>query len=91
MVRSCLIRLRESMMVGLTGLIVPETADIRLKLRLFFNFDGNNLDLVIRETNFNLKHGRHNELISLNGVKIVFLLLFTTLSSWNMHLVLLPV
>jgi hypothetical protein len=79
------------MMVSLASLVVPETADIRLELGLFFNLDGNNLDLIIGKTDFNLEHSRHDELIGLNRVKVVLLLLFTTLSTWNMHLILLPI
>jgi hypothetical protein len=79
------------MMISLASLVVPETADIRLELGLFFNLDGNNLDLIIGKTDFNLEHSRHDELIGLNRVKVVLLLLFTTLRTWNMYLILLPI
>ena len=77
-------------MISLTCLVIPETADIRLELRLFLNFNGNYLNLVVSKTNLDLKHCRHHELISLNRVKVVLLLLFTTLSPWYMDLILLP-
>jgi hypothetical protein len=89
-VRSGLIGLRESMVIGLPRLIVPETADVGLELRLLFHFDRHDLDLVVSETNLDLKHGWHDELICFNRVEVVLLLLFTTLSTWNMHLILLP-
>ena len=79
------------MMVSLASLVVPETADIRLELGLFFNLDGNNLDLIIGKTDFNLEHSRHDELIGLNRVKVVLLLLFTALRTWDVHLILLPI
>jgi hypothetical protein len=79
------------MMIALAGLVVPETANISLSLALFLYLDSHNLDLVVSKTDFNLEHGRHDELIGLDRVKVVLLLLFTTLSTWNMHLILLPI
>ena len=79
------------MMVTLARFVVPETADIGLELRLFFNFYGHNLNLVISQANFDLEHCWHDKLIGLYRVEVVLLLLLSSLSSWNMHLILLPI
>jgi len=76
-------------MVTLPSLVVPETANIGLSSALLLNLNCNNFNLVISETYFDLKHGRHHKFIGLNRVKVVFLLLFSS-RSWNMYLILLP-
>jgi len=78
-------------MVSLSSLVVPETANVWLQLRLLLDFNCHNLDLVVSKTDFHLKHCGHDKLISLNRVKVVLLLLFTSLSTWDVHLILLPI
>ena len=79
------------MMVSLSSLVVPETANVWLQLRLLLDFNCHNLDLVVSKTDLHLKHCGHDKLISLNRVKVVLLLLFTALSTWDVHLILLPI
>lgn len=85
-----LVCLREGMMIALAGLIVPETANVSLSLALFLNLDSHDLDLVVSKTDFNLEHGRHDEFVGLDRVKVMFLLLFSS-GARNMHLILLPI
>jgi hypothetical protein len=79
------------MMIALAGLVVPETANVWLSLALFLDLDSHDLDLVVSKTDLHLKHCGHDKLISLNRVKVVLLLLFTSLSTWDVHLILLPI
>lgn len=56
------------------GAVVSVTAEVWLWSLLLLDFDGDNLDLVVTQTNFDLELVGHNELISLNGVVVVLLL-----------------
>lgn len=53
-------------MIGLAGLVVPETANIGLRFALLFDFNCHNFDLVVSQANLNLEHGRHDKFIGLN-------------------------
>lgn len=90
MVGGSLICLREGMMIALASLVVPETANVRLSLALFLDLNSHDLDLVVSKTDFNFEHGWHDEFVSLDRIKVVFLLLFSS-SARNMDLILLPI
>ena len=75
MVRGSLIGLREGMVVGLSSFVAAEPANVRLHASLLLHLYRHDFDLVVRETDFDLKHVRHHELIGLNGIEVVLLLL----------------
>lgn len=103
-----LIRLRKGVVIHLPCTVIPETTEVSLGFCCLFYFDRDNFDLkmlelrvrlylVVSEPDFNLEEVRHDELISLNRVKVVFLLLLTihmvhlhlTVSSHHLHILLL--
>lgn len=87
MIGSRLICLREGVMIGLTCLVAPETPDIGLHSALLLDLNCDYLDLVVSQSDLNLKHVWHHELISLNWVIIIAAcLLCTRHLSWDVHL-----
>ena len=82
------------MMISLPSFIVPETANVGLHATLLVNLNSNNLDLVVSEANFDFEHIGHHKLISLDRVKVMFLLFPGTSRllhlTWDMYLILLP-
>ena len=88
----CLVGLCERVVVPLAGFGVPETAYVRLSTALFLDLNSNDFDLVVSESNLNLEHGRHHELVGLNRVEVVLLLLLLLLvhlPTRDVHLLLL--
>jgi hypothetical protein len=77
-------------MISLSGLVVPETANIGLGFALFLDFNCHNFDLVVSEADLDLEHGWHNEFICFNRVEVVLLLLIGS-RPWNVNLILLPI
>ena len=63
---SCLIGLREGVMVRDSSAIVAEATEVALRPLLFLYGDGHDFDLVIGEADLDLKLVRHDELISLD-------------------------
>jgi len=76
-VRSGLIGLRESMMVGLSRFVAAKPADIRLHASLLLHLHSHDFDLIVCQAYFDFEHIRHHKLVCLNRVKVVLLLLST--------------
>ena len=81
---SCLIGLREGVMVRDPSAIIAEAAEVALGPLLFLYGDGHDFDLVIGEADLDLKLVRHHELVRFNRV-IVILLLFSDLIAFLSH------
>jgi hypothetical protein len=63
MIGGSLIGLRKGMMIALTSLIVPETANVWLSSALLLNLNCDDFDLVISKAYFNFEHCRHDEFV----------------------------
>ena len=89
---SCLIGLREGVVVRDASAIISEAAEVLLGSLLFLDSNSNDFDLIIGETDLNFELVGHNEFISLNRIVVVLLLLsdlVTLLHHLFLHLLLL--
>jgi len=53
-------------MISLTSSVISESTEVRLGLLGFFYLYDNDLDLVVRKSNFNFEHIGHHELVRFN-------------------------
>ena len=85
---SCLIGLREGVMVRDSSAIVAEATEVALRPLLFLYGDGHDFDLVIGEADLDFKLVRHHELVSFNRVIVILLLLSDLIAFLSHHLLL---
>jgi hypothetical protein len=83
-----LVSLRESVMVGDSIPVVPETSEVGLGTLLLLYLDSHDLHLVVGETDFHLELVGHNELVSFDGIVVVLLLLSHLVAFLLHHLLL---
>jgi hypothetical protein len=76
-----LIGLGEGVVESHSTAVVTETAEIWLGPLLFIDGDSHDFDLIVGHADFDLELVRHDELVSLNGVVVVWLLLLLALIS----------
>jgi hypothetical protein len=75
MVVCALISLCESVVISLACPIISESTEVRLLLVLLVNFNSDNLDLVVSQTDFDWEFLGHHELVSFNRVEVMLGLL----------------
>ena len=81
---SCLIGLREGVVVRDASAIISEAAEVLLGSLLFLDSNSHDFDLIIGETDLNFELVGHHKLVRFNRV-IVILLLFSNLIAFFTH------
>jgi len=81
-----LVGLGESVVVGNSGTVVSETAEVGLGTLLLLDLNSDDLDLVVGETDLDLELVGHHKLIGFNGVVVVLLLLLLLVLLLLLHL-----